>query len=448
MENGFTGFHKIFAFTFRQHIKSKGYKKITWVLGILCFLLPAVIMASIEFFGDDSGQEAGITESSLAQVYVADISGTEPVDMSFLNQVGDSLYSSLQYIDCGESVDKALEQAGNSQDSLVMVIERDETDYQLHIILPDGSALTEKEAQAYGDFAEQYFTAVLVTKAKMSDAQMAEWVAGMTEEAPEEESSEERSSEDIAKEIFSMLLPYLNIMVLYFLILAYGQGVSNSVVMEKTSKLMDTFLVSVKPEAMVLGKVLAIAIAGMLQFTIWIAALVLGFAAGTLAVKAINPATDMAIIQLFESFSEVSGVFSATGILLAILMIFAGFLLYCSLSAIGGAIAGKAEDLSSTNMLFVMALLISFFCTLYAGGMDGMSSTATWLNWVPFTAILVTPSRLLLGTVSILQGLLSLGIVLLAALLIMWLAGRIYKMMSLYSGKLPSLKQVFGMLMK
>lgn len=49
------------------------------------------------------------------------------------------------------------------------------------------------------------------------------------------------------REILNMLLPYLVIMVLYFMILAYGQGVANCVLMEKTSKLVDTFLVTVRP---------------------------------------------------------------------------------------------------------------------------------------------------------------------------------------------------------
>jgi ABC-type Na+ efflux pump permease subunit len=231
------------------------------------------------------------------------------------------------------------------------------------------------------------------------------------------------------------------------MILIYGQGVSNSVIMEKTSKLMDTFLIAVKPWAMVMGKVLAIALTGIVQLAVWIAGLVCSFAAGTLIVKSMNPDTEMGVIQLFKTFGSMSGMFTIPGIILAILMILSGFLLYCAIASIGGSMASKPEDLSSTNMIFTLALIISFLCTMYAGGLNGgMSSSAEWLNWFPLTAILVTPSRVLIGKVSLLTGLCSMVIVLICSVLIVVLAGKIYKMMSLYKGNPPNIKKVFGML--
>jgi ABC-type Na+ efflux pump permease subunit len=88
--------------------------------------------------------------------------------------------------------------------------------------------------------------------------------------------------------------------------------------------------------------------------------------------------------------------------------------------------------------MFSMVLVISFLCTLYAGGglSEGqMSSSAGWLNWIPFTAILVTPSRVLLGELSTVGALASLGIVLVTALLLVMLAGKVYRLLILYKGK-------------
>ena len=80
--------------------------------------------------------------------------------------------------------------------------------------------------------------------------------------------------------LLSMLLPFASLMLLYFLVLLYGQSTAASVILEKTSKLMDLFLVSVEPGAMVLGKVLATALAGLLQLAVWAAGLAGGFAIG------------------------------------------------------------------------------------------------------------------------------------------------------------------------
>ena len=86
-----------------------------------------------------------------------------------------------------------------------------------------------------------------------------------------------RTGEGQAADVLSMVLPFVSLMLLYFLVLLYGQGTAASVLLEKTSKLMDLFLVSVEPTAMVLGKVLATALAGLLQLAVWILSLMGGF---------------------------------------------------------------------------------------------------------------------------------------------------------------------------
>ena len=203
--------------------------------------------------------------------------------------------------------------------------------------------------------------------------------------------------------LLSMLLPFASLMLLYFLVLLYGQSTAASVILEKTSKLMDLFLVSVEPGAMVLGKVLATALAGLLQLAVWAAGLAGGFAIG-------------------------GAVARQTGVTLPLLEVL------------------KAEDLSSTNVLFSLVLVASFFCCMFAGGMDGMTSSARWLDYVPFTAILVTPSRVLLGQTSLLGGLVSLALVVVCAGVLTALAGRVYRLMSLYKGNPPTPRRVLRML--
>ena len=116
-------------------------------------------------------------------------------------------------------------------------------------------------------------------------------------DVPQEEESDGSA---LVQEILSMALPYVNVMLIYFLVLFYGQNTSGSVILEKTSKLMDTFLISVKPKAMIFGKVLAICAAGVLQFAIWVIAAVAGFAVGTALVRMINPATTMGLVRFFS----------------------------------------------------------------------------------------------------------------------------------------------------
>ena len=253
-----------------------------------------------------------------------------------------------------------------------------------------------------------------------------------------------QTGEGEAMGLLSMLLPFASLMLLYFLVLLYGQSTAASVILEKTSKLMDLFLVSVEPGAMVLGKVLATALAGLLQLAVWAAGLAGGFAIGGAVVR--QTGVTLPLLEVLKGVGRLTGLFSVPAMLEAAGLLLAGFLLYCSLSAIGGSMAGKAEDLSSTNVLFSLVLVASFFCCMFAGGMDGMTSSARWLDYVPFTAILVTPSRVLLGQTSLLGGLVSLALVVVCAGLLTALAGRVYRLMSLYKGNPPTPRRVLRML--
>ena len=99
-------------------------------------------------------------------------------------------------------------------------------------------------------------------------------------------------------------------------------------------------------------------------------------------------------------------------------------------------------------MLFVMVLLVSFFATMFAGGAgsDVPWDAVTWQVWMPFTSILVAPTKILLGVMSIPEAALSLGIVVVTATLITIAAGKVYKMMSLYKGNPPSPKKMIEMM--
>ena len=466
MKNELKGLGKIFAFTFERQVKSTGYLVGTIVFALLCFLLPAGIMAAVEYFGGDSDSAVETAAVSPVQtVYVADETDGA-ADWNLLTQAGSETFGGISYVTCG-SLEEADAQAGQEEHSLILLLEEakktaqkntlsqasngSQNGYQMHLLLPDNTSLSEGDAGDLESFLQANFQIILLQKSGIDPAAAAELLVPATTEVTtvgEEALSETEAALESMREVLGMLLPYLNIMILYFLVLFYGQGVANNVIMEKTSKLMDTFLVAVKPTVMVFGKVLAVTAASMLQFVIVAASLIGGFAAGSALVRMINPDSDMLLLLFFDSLSEFQGVLTVPGILLAVVMMVSGFFLYCSLSAIGGSAAGKPEDLSSTNVVFTTVLIVSFLAALYAGGIGSMDSGAfaKWLDFVPFTSILVTPSRIMLGEVSLGMGFVSLLLVLIVSVLCLLLAGKVYRMMALYKGNPPTPAKLMKML--
>lgn len=460
MKSFFSGLKKVFGFTLR-HRFTKGWKTATIIVMLLCFALPLGIMSFIEYKDQNEKPPAAVSD-----VYTADLTGGAAFDFSAFNLIASATnndtYSSITYHSFATD-DEALTAADNDTgNALALVITLDDTDgFHVNVLVPDASALSTDDADDYGDFLNSAFSAFTIAKSGASISELTalgtisykysyyENTDGVDTLVSGDDADTMQNAEATVNSILGYLLPYVNIMLLYFLILFYGQGTANCVVLEKSSKLMDTMLVSVNPEAMVIGKVLAQALTCVIQIGLWVIGLCGGFAAGIHTIKLINPDSTMPIINMLEPNGLLAGVFTPVNILFFLLYLAAGLLLYLAIASISGAIASKQEDLSMTNGIFVIVLLLSFFATLgtgsFTGNFDSMGSVGI-LDWIPFTSILVSPSHLLLGSISIAKACGSLAVVVITALLGMALAGRIYKAMSMYKGNIPNAKQLFAMI--
>ena len=249
------------------------------------------------------------------------------------------------------------------------------------------------------------------------------------------------------KQIVIIIFTFLNLMVLYFFVLAYGQGVANSVVTEKSSKLMESMLVAVKPAAIILGKLLAITLTGIIQLFSWIFGLAISFFIGSKIVLSINPDTDMMIIQGFKMLGNMAeGILSPANCIMALLMIMTGMLLYCALAGAGGAMASKAEDLSSANAIFSLVLVASFLVSIYAGGVMEGDMTDSILDWIPFTSVMITPAKVLMGAIPLWKTLSCFAITVVTAVLVTLIAGKIYKSLVLYKGEPLKLNKLIKMM--
>ena len=169
------------------------------------------------------------------------------------------------------------------------------------------------------------------------------------------------------------------------------------------------------------------------------------------------PQTQMndAAVSTIQEVSDSLISLSVPGILMSIVILALGFLLYLSLSAVSGALASKAEDLNKTNVVFVMILLGSLLLCIMSptemdAGLDAgemkFISEATWLKLFPFTSILVTPGALIMRKVSLLFGCGTIAILIASVILFVLIAAGIYKMLVLYRGEPPKIKQLIAMI--
>ncbi len=433
------GFRTVFSFSLKQLISNGSYKKVTAVFAVILFLLPAILIPAIA----GSREEEGEPEITVKRVYYVN----ESTSLTGEPMIPPEL-AGTEFLVGGTAAD-AEERLRSDSEALLLRLTEDENSFQLELTVPEESPYSESELSMLLSCLYPGFEAMRLQAVPAAiPALFAEIRVELPESgaAADDEDPEENQFEP-AREVINFLLPYLNTMVVYFLVLFYGRSASNSVILEKSSKLMDTFLVCVKPAAMLFGKVAAECAAAIMQFLIWAASFLGGAAAGLGIAKSMHPEKMQALWEYLHLLKEAVFSISLDRVIPAVLLVLGSFFLYNALAAIGGSLASNTTELASTNGFFTLILIVSFLLTLYTGVLGGNTVTgAQILDFIPFSAVLQTPAGLLTGRVTPAQGFLSFGILAAVTAVLLYLAGRIYVMMALYKGKPPKPAQILRML--
>lgn len=246
-----------------------------------------------------------------------------------------------------------------------------------------------------------------------------------------EDGSPNVSSTEVASGV-GMLFMFL----IYFFVFVYGTMVMNSVVQEKTNRIVEVIICSVKPFELMLGKIISIALVGLTQFLLWVFFIAVLIFAGSnfIEVPATQPTLssvdENAMTQVLQGLMSVNFV---EIISFFVLYFIGGYLLYASLFASIGA----AVDNETDTQQFVLPITIPILFAMYAGiysieNPDG--PLAFWCSLVPFTSPIVMMVRLPFG-VALWEKLLSLAILVATFLLTTWMAAKIYRTGILMYGK-------------
>ncbi|MDD4164321.1 MAG: ABC transporter permease [Eubacteriales bacterium] len=212
-------------------------------------------------------------------------------------------------------------------------------------------------------------------------------------------------------------------MLIFFAIYYYGYGVSMSVATEKTSRVMETLVVSAKPSRILIGKCLGMGAVGLLQFSGIIA-----FSA--ICIKALIP-EDFLIMGMPISFSA----FTIKSALLVLLYFILGYSLYSVMNSVCGASVSKIEDLNSAMMPVMLISLISFYFGYVAAvsGSDGLLTKIAML--LPFSSPFIMPFKLLNGSVATVDIILSIVLLIIFIIIFAYISIRIYSASVLNYGK-------------
>jgi ABC-2 type transport system permease protein len=268
--------------------------------------------------------------------------------------------------------------------------------------------------------------------------------------------SEDENVEKKSYGEFEFILGLILAMVIYFVIFIFGGQVMRGVIEEKTNRIIEVIVSSVKPFELMMGKIIGIAFVGLTQFLLW-GVLTLGiygivstflpvqevFSSGTvmseqIAETAANNDSQEVLTQAFDIIHSIN--FKA--ILWCFLFYFiGGYFLYSAMFAAIGAAVDSETDTQQFATPISLLLVIPMICsTIIANAPD--SSISIWLSMIPFTSPVAMMLRIPFG-VPIWQVVVSVALLFATFVIFTWFASKVYRTGILMYGKKVSWKEIF-----
>ncbi len=463
----FKGWKPIFSFTYLQQVKSKGFIASTIIICVLIIAIAVLIgVFSFSGLGDILGGEDSETKG-LDTLYICNETNVPDFDASLIDincvivdkSELEGLLETVKTGDKAEAVLHVLYEGGEEGGNVRLKFYRPMNKDIVSDSYMDNAATVCRSL---------YKTALLTSLGvDAENVGLAETLFSSEILVYGEELSEFR-------EILNVVVPMLFAAVMFMFIISYAQIIAQSVAMEKTSRVIELLITSVRPLAIVMGKVFAMLLVVLTQLLIIGA--VAGAAVGVMSLIAmsvgggelVNAGMDAAqglgeamqaadISWQAEIFQAAPGLFDPLSIIALIIIFLLGFLFYSLLAALIGAGISRSEDLATgmqpLALISMLGFFLSYFPAAFNMGYDfgggEISAEPNFLmilaRYLPISSPFALPSAIVLGQMGAAEIVISTLILALLTFGTMMLVAKVYENIILYSGSALKLGQIIKM---
>lgn len=272
----------------------------------------------------------------------------------------------------------------------------------------------------------------------------------------DKDGGEKETSTEVA-----MILGYICGFLIYIFVFMYGSQVMRGVIEEKTNRIVEVIISSVKPFQLMLGKIVGVALVGLTQFLLWV---LLTFAIVSLVQNILISDTDVSKLtpQAFEIGSELpadtnpldeqflrfEGIFAAiqainyTLVISMFLFYFiGGYLLYAAMFAAVGSAVDNETDTQQFMLPISLPLILGILVMMTTINNPG-GTISYWFSIIPFTSPIVMMVRVPFG-VPVADVIISMSLLVISFVFMTWLAGKIYRTGILMYGKKVNYKELW-----
>ena len=408
-------FFTVFKYEFKKIVLSKGYLISTGIMAIILagvFFLPQLI-SDLKLFNSDNNTPVALikTDYSKSETLVQTIHAALP---DYEVKLTD------------KSTEEAKQEVINDKAKFFIEANHDLTEVTEYSKIGFSEAST-REVQSIDAIVKNLRQSDLLAEQNLAPSAIAKVLN------PDVKINLETVNKNGAA---SVIYTFVLIYALYMAITFYGSHVMNSVVTEKTSRAMEVLATSVKPNALLFGKIISTSFAGLIQ----IAAIIIEAFICVKISSANNP--DFPVNQIISNIP--------TQILVYMLIFFLlGFLIYSFLYGAFASTVSKIDELSSAVMPVQIIIVFTFIATMSAIN-SGNADTPfnVFLSYFPFTAPMMMFTRAIISNVSTLEIILSILVLIVSTYFIGWLSARIYRVGILMYGEKPNFIKLMGAIFK
>lgn len=230
-------------------------------------------------------------------------------------------------------------------------------------------------------------------------------------------------------------LAFAMAVILFLAIILYGINVMSSVIEEKTTRIVEVLVSSLRPFELMLGKVLGAGAVGIVQLAVWL-----------LSVKVLAGQQNRLAEWAGADHAAEGGAFQLPQVPTATMVVFIvyfllGYFLYAAIFAAVGAISGSEQEARQAQTPVSLLLMVPYL-SVFGILNDPNSALAKWLTYIPFWSPVAVPVRWSASPISSIELAGSLLVLAASVLVVTWIAARIYRVGILMTGKRPTLREV------
>lgn len=429
------GWKDVFTFTLVQMVKSKSY-----IVTMIIMVVMAMVSMPIMNLVMSDGMAGDSEKSAIEKIYLYNITMYRNLD--FQSELSQE-YQHIIFEETTEDMESIQQRISEEEpNSVALILMEDEQHGYIQFLRSPEGDVTTYELSLLGESVKNAYTKAKVQTLGLTEEQMAFFETSVIASSRIVDTEDAVVLEDTSISDVEYWFLYGMMFVVLMVCVMGSSQVAVSIVQEKSSRIVEYLLTSIRPLALIVGKVLAMLTATLAQMIVLILAAFVSSKIGEIV-----SGTGTNVITQYMTPEMLSSL-NMGNVILGLIVAAAGMVLYATLAGLCGATASRMEEAADSQMLLTFTSLIGFYI--------GMGSATTLMTSgdnpfvifaliFPISSAFLLPGALLIGKANAVIAVIAMVVLVISIVLMFQFVAKVYESLILHNGSRIKMKEVFAM---